>query len=113
MGLAKGKGIKQQWHDSCAPTTMQAMMGELDPIYALKLHEEWARESFDADGNGLYSSYTNTWPTDSQWCEAHARARAPAAQALARAPAYFNTRVRSRALTLPTPTPLSIVLSRT
>ena len=34
---------------------------------ALKLHEEWARESFDADGNGLYSSYTNTWPTDSQW----------------------------------------------
>lgn len=40
VGLAKGKGIKQQWHDSCAPTTMQAMMGELDPIYALKLHEE-------------------------------------------------------------------------
>ena len=34
---------------------------------ALKLHEEWARECFDADANGLYSSYTNTWPTDSQF----------------------------------------------
>jgi hypothetical protein len=34
---------------------------------ALKLHVEWARDCFDADGNGLFSSYTNTWPTDSQF----------------------------------------------
>ena len=34
---------------------------------ALKLHVEWARDCFDADGNGLYASYTNTWPTDSQF----------------------------------------------
>jgi hypothetical protein len=40
VGLSQGKGIKQQWHDSCGPTTIQAMTGELDPIYALKLHEE-------------------------------------------------------------------------
>ena len=40
VGLSEGKGIKQQWHDSCGPTTVQAMMGELDPLYALKLHEE-------------------------------------------------------------------------
>ena len=40
VGLSSGKGIKQQWHDSCGPTTVQAMMGELDPIYALKLHNE-------------------------------------------------------------------------
>ena len=33
---------------------------------ALKLHDEWARAAFDSDGNGLFSSYTNTWPTDSQ-----------------------------------------------
>jgi len=40
VGESKGKGIKQQWHDSCGPTTVQAMMGELDPIYALNLHEQ-------------------------------------------------------------------------
>jgi len=40
VGLSEGKGIKQQWHDSCGPTTIEAMTGELDPIYALKLHEE-------------------------------------------------------------------------
>ncbi len=34
---------------------------------ALKLHAEWAADCFDGDGNGLYSSYTNTWPTDSQF----------------------------------------------
>ena len=34
---------------------------------ALTLHAEWASAVFDADGNGLFSSYINTWPTDSQW----------------------------------------------
>src|SRR5262249_5258482 len=40
VGLSDGKGIKQQWADSCGPTTVQAMKGELDPMFALKLHEE-------------------------------------------------------------------------
>ncbi len=48
VGLAHGKGIKQQWSDSCAPTTVQAMMGELDPLYALKLHEQ-NKDLTDAD----------------------------------------------------------------
>ena len=34
---------------------------------ALKLHAEWAHDCFDADSNFLYSSFTNTWPTDSQF----------------------------------------------
>jgi hypothetical protein len=34
---------------------------------ALELHAEWAAASFDGDGNGLFASYINTWPTDSQW----------------------------------------------
>ena len=40
VGQSDGKGIKQQWHDSCGPTTVQAMTGELDPIYALKTRED-------------------------------------------------------------------------
>lgn len=35
--------------------------------HALQLHGEWADDCFDGDGNGLYLSYINTWPTDSQW----------------------------------------------
>ena len=31
---------------------------------ALELHAEWALECFDADGDGLYHAYINTWPTD-------------------------------------------------
>jgi hypothetical protein len=34
---------------------------------ALKLHAGWAADCFDGDGDGLFSSYTNTWPTDSQF----------------------------------------------
>ena len=32
-----------------------------------ELHTEWAEDCFDDDGNGLYRSYINTWPTDSVW----------------------------------------------
>ena len=31
---------------------------------ALELHAEWALDCFDADGDGLYHAYINTWPTD-------------------------------------------------
>lgn len=34
---------------------------------ALKLHLEWEEQCFDPDGDGLYESYINTWPTDCQW----------------------------------------------
>jgi hypothetical protein len=55
VGLSEGKGIKQQWADSCGPTTVQAMKGELDPIYALKLHEENTdiTKADDSDGTDL------------------------------------------------------------
>jgi hypothetical protein len=35
-----GTGVQQQWVMSCQATTAQAVKAELDPIYALKLHEE-------------------------------------------------------------------------
>ncbi len=34
---------------------------------ALELHLIWIRDCFDPDGDGVYESYINTWPTDSQW----------------------------------------------
>ncbi len=39
-GASDGTGVKQQWHDSCGPTTFEAVQGELDPLYALKKHED-------------------------------------------------------------------------
>lgn len=39
-----------------------------DVLYpALELHLEWVHECFDPDGDGLFESYRNTWPTDSHW----------------------------------------------
>ncbi|MBV5349430.1 hypothetical protein JZU61_07265, partial [bacterium] len=34
---------------------------------ALELHLIWIRDCFDPDGDGVYESYLNTWPSDSQW----------------------------------------------
>lgn len=34
---------------------------------ALELHLKWMEDCFDPDGDGLYESYINSWPTDSQW----------------------------------------------
>ena len=55
VGQSNGKGIKQQWSDSCAPTTVQAMRAELDPVYALKLRKESPRltETDDDDATKL------------------------------------------------------------
>jgi hypothetical protein len=39
-GSSTGTGVQQQWSHSCNATAAQAVRGELDPIYALKLHEE-------------------------------------------------------------------------
>jgi len=42
---------------------------ELESILrpALELHLQWLADCFDPDGDGVYTSYLNTWPTDSQW----------------------------------------------
>ncbi|HEX5328065.1 MAG TPA: hypothetical protein VFW75_15470 [Acetobacteraceae bacterium] len=39
-GDSQGKGVQQQWSHSCNATTVEAVRGELDPIYALKMHED-------------------------------------------------------------------------
>jgi len=33
----------------------------------LELHLIWIRDCFDPDDDGVYESYINVWPTDSQW----------------------------------------------
>jgi hypothetical protein len=42
---------------------------ELEKILypALQLHLKWQEDCFDPDGDGVYESYINTWPTDCQW----------------------------------------------
>jgi hypothetical protein len=39
-GSSKGTGVMQQWSMSCNATTVQAVHAQMDPIYALKVHEE-------------------------------------------------------------------------
>lgn len=34
---------------------------------ALELHLKWQEDCFDPDQDGVYESYINGWPTDSQW----------------------------------------------
>lgn len=34
---------------------------------ALELHAGWIKDNFDPDGDGLYESYINVWPTDTVW----------------------------------------------
>lgn len=35
-----GTGVQQQWSHSCNATTAQALRGQMDPIYALQMHED-------------------------------------------------------------------------
>ena len=53
VGDSSGKGVMQQWSMSCAPTSVQAVKAELDPIYALKLRDENPEldQADDTDGN--------------------------------------------------------------
>lgn len=39
-GNSAGKGVKQQWSMSCNATAQEAVRGEMDPVYALKMHED-------------------------------------------------------------------------
>lgn len=52
-GDSSGSGIKQQWHDSCGPTTYEAVLGEMDPLYALKKHEDNAKLTTADDSDGM------------------------------------------------------------
>ncbi len=40
VGSSHGRGIMQQWSYSCGPTTVEAIRGELDPIYALHIRRQ-------------------------------------------------------------------------
>lgn len=46
-------------------TNDSALISFLRPT--LELHLQWQEECFDPDGDGVYESYLNSWPTDSQW----------------------------------------------
>jgi hypothetical protein len=39
-GSSTGSGVQQQWSHSCNATTVEAVHGEMDPIYALGVHED-------------------------------------------------------------------------
>ena len=39
-GSSTGTGVQQQWNQSCNATAAQAVKAQMDPLYALKLHEE-------------------------------------------------------------------------
>jgi len=61
--------MQTQFFDQCCrewrATADPALEKLLLPM--LELHLQWAKECFDPDGDGLYESYINSWPTDSQW----------------------------------------------
>lgn len=54
-GDSSGKGVKQQWSMSCNATAAEAVKGEMDPLYALKMHEDNPKltQADNADGAGL------------------------------------------------------------
>jgi len=51
----------REWRATADPAFEKLLM----PL--LELHLERCRVCYDPDGDGLYESYINTWPTDSQW----------------------------------------------
>ncbi len=54
-GNSEGKGVKQQWSMSCNATAQEAVRGEMDPLYALKMHEDnpHLTEADDKSGSKL------------------------------------------------------------
>lgn len=75
-----GKGrvdLHQPWHYDMQSQFFDQLVhawrwtgdAELEKILrpALDLHLEYIRDCFDPDGDGVYESYANTWPTDDQW----------------------------------------------
>jgi hypothetical protein len=54
-GSSTGSGVKQQWSQSCNATAAQAVKAQMDPLYALKLHEENPKldDADDTDGTKM------------------------------------------------------------
>lgn len=50
-----------EWRWTADPQLEKGLRG------ALELHAEWMKDCFDPDGDGLYESYINAWPTDAVW----------------------------------------------
>lgn len=61
--------MQTQFFDQLIDSWRASPNPELETILrpALELHLEYIRECFDPDDDGLYESYTNTWPTDGMW----------------------------------------------
>ena len=61
--------MQSQFFDQLINAWRATADAELEAVLrpALDLHLEWLRECFDPDGDGVYESYINTWPTDSVW----------------------------------------------
>ncbi len=61
--------MQTQFFDQLIDSWRATPNPELETILrpALELHLEYIRECFDPDDDGLYESYTNTWPTDGMW----------------------------------------------
>lgn len=88
-GNSKGKGVKQQWSMSCNATAAEAVKGEMDPLYALQMHEDNPKltEADDKSGTKLnpkMAAEQKAWlesqyPDGSKGGDARARGdRAPA-----------------------------------
>ena len=67
--LGRDYDMQSQFFDQCVrdwrSTGDKDFAAKLLPM--LELHLQWAKECFDPDGDGLYESYINSWPTDNQW----------------------------------------------
>ena len=61
--------MQSQFFDQMIAAWRMRGGGELEKwLYpALEGHTRWQDACFDPDGDGLYESYINTWPTDSVW----------------------------------------------
>jgi hypothetical protein len=53
VGDSQGKGIIQQWSYSCGPTTVEAIKGELDPIYAMQVRQQNPNLETANDADGM------------------------------------------------------------
>ena len=61
--------MQSQFFDQLIDSWRATADPELEKILrpALELHLQYIQECFDPDNDGLYESYTNSWPTDGQW----------------------------------------------
>lgn len=61
--------FQTQFFDQAVHAWRSTADPELEKILypALQLHLEWQQDCFDPDGDGLYESMINTWPTDTVW----------------------------------------------